>query len=194
MTNELFTFYKNALTNNVCDEGKRKWQSCGNDKDALVAFSLSQFAIPFFATYCYKGWGLSKDFIQREFAEYINGNKTFNDCDGVTGYTYSLYVGFEGEKTVSDNVIHLMWCNSPTIEVECHKCPILYVTNRSKVYVCGAGYNCIRIELYDESQVVIDDLDKESEVVVYKHSPKCKVESGKFCFGKVKVIDKELKL
>jgi archaellum component FlaC len=40
----------------------------------------------------------------------------------------------------------------------------------------------------------IEDLDENSEVVVYKYSDDAQVELGKFCLGKVKVFRKELRL
>ena len=42
------------------------------------------------ATSMYEGWGMSVDFLKREFADYINGKHTFNDVDGVDGYTFTL--------------------------------------------------------------------------------------------------------
>lgn len=45
-----------------------------------------------------------------------------------------------------------------------------------------------------ESKITIEDIDKDSEVIVYKYSDKATVEEGKYCFGKVKVFNKQLKL
>ena len=50
------------------------------------------------------------------------------------------------------------------------------------------------MRVFDESVVTIDDFDENSDIIVYKYSEKAVVEIGKFCLGRVKVFNKELKL
>jgi hypothetical protein len=42
--------------------------------------------------------------------------------------------------------------------------------------------------------LTIEDLDANSDVVVYKYSDKARVELGKFCLKEPKVFNKELRL
>jgi hypothetical protein len=68
------------------------------------------------------------------------------------------------------------------------------MSNCSNVHLIGDGYNNVNIKLFDKSKVTIEDLDENSEVVVYKYSDEAKVELGKYCLGKVKVFEKDLRL
>ena len=169
------------------------WKACKNNKEQLVRLSLMQQSIPFFASYCYEGKGLSKDYLLSEFKDYINGT-ILQDCDDVKGYSYRLFVGYMDDIREQADVTHLMWSSIPIYVVGRYKCPILYVSNKSKVCIAADGYNYIRVYLFDESELVIDDLDDESTVIVYKYSDKCKVTKGKYCLGKVNQFEKTLRL
>lgn len=190
---EMMFFQKNALLNNLCGEWKNMWKARKNNKEQLVRLSLMQQSIPFFASYCYNGNGLSKDYILGEFKDYING-KILQDCDDVKGYSYRLFVGYTDDIRPQADITHLMWSDIPIYVVERYKCPILYISNKSTVSLIADGYNYIRVYLFDESELVIEDLDEESTVIVYKYSDKCKVTKGKYCLGKVNEFEKQLRL
>lgn len=191
--NEMMFFQKNALLNNLCGEWKNMWKACKNNKEKLVRLSLMQQSIPFFASYCYNGNGLTKEYILSEFKDYING-VVHDGCDGIDNYTYRLFVAYTDEIRTYADVTHVMWSNINPYVVERYKCPILYVSNKSKVCIAADGYNYIRVYMFDESELVIDDLDDESTVIVYKYSDKCKVTKGKYCLGKVNEFEKTLRL
>lgn len=185
-------FKKNALLANLCKEWAGKWAMCHDDKEKLVRLVLMQQSAPYFATFCYQGKGLTKEYCKKEFSEYING-RVFNDCDDVLGYTYQLYVDPPaGFKTVSD-VIQMLWCDCDVV-VPMTKCPKLYISNRSNVDISLEGYNSVVVYLFDESNITISDADEESTVTVFKYSNAARVELGKYCLAKVKIFDKQLKL
>lgn len=190
---DLFNYYKNSLADGLCDEYKGYWRRAGNDKERLVRLALSQQAIPHVLTYCNSGRGVSKEYITENFADYINGH-IVNDADGVEGYTYSLYAAFSGDFSLSADVLVAMWCNSPTIEIKRSKCPVLYIGCKSTVHITTEGFSSVRIYLFDDSNVILDDIDDNSSVVIYKYSGHCAVGMSKYCLGKVRQFDKELKL
>lgn len=197
----MFDFYKNALsgviTAPLCADYKNQWRSCNDDKDALVKLVMQQQSIPYFITHCYSGKGLSKEYILRTFEEYINNNSEkaiIRDADGVQGYTYLLYVAFKGVFKAAVDVLSFMWCSNTHVIIQASKCPILYVGANSTIHITCEGYNCPKIYLFDDSKVVIDDMDEESKVVVYKYSKSAKVEAGKYCLGTIKQFEKELRL
>ena len=197
---ELLYFKKNAILGNIngqplCQDFKQAWRACGDDKEMLVKLALKQQSIPYLSHACYKELGLTKGYIKEHFKDYINGY-TIHDSDGVSGYTYGLYVDwdYENDLVVDKDVVGVMWTVGANIVIEPTKCPTLYISNRSNVHLVGDGYNSINIKLFDESKVTIEDLNENSNVVVYKYSDDAKVEEGKFCFGKVKVFNKELRL
>lgn len=200
MEKEMFDFYKNALsgviTAPLCADYKNQWRSCNDNKEALVKLVMQQQSIPYFITHCYNGKGLSKEYILQAFNDYINnGEKAIiRDADGVQGYTYSLYVAFEGIFKAAVDVLSFMWCSNTNVTIQMYKSPILYISNSSIINITCEGYNCPKIYLFDDSKVVIDDMDEESKVVVYKYSKSAKVEAGKYCLGTIKQFEKELRL
>ena len=194
MAQDLFNYYKHALSNGLCSEYKGRWRACHDNKEQLVKLVMAQQSLPHFIHYCYNGMGLSKEYIQETFGDYINGNAVINDADGVDGYTYSLYVGFEGDFKDAVDVLSLMWCNNTNVTVETSKCPVIYAGCGSHVHLSLDGYNCPHIYLFDDSKVTIDDADEDSKVVIYKYSDKAQVELGKYCLADVKVFNKKLKL
>jgi hypothetical protein len=52
----------------------------------------------------------------------------------------------------------------------------------------------VNIKLFDNSKITVEDLDENSNVVVYKYSDGASVELGEYCLGNVKTFKKELKL
>ena len=196
----MIDFKRNALLGNIsgqplCADYKAALRKCGDNKEMLVRLALQQQSTPYFSHACYEHLGLSKEYIKENFKDYINGY-VINDADGVDGYTYALYVDwdYENDLDVKTDVASIMWTVGANVVVPTSKCPTIYISNRSNVHLVGEGYNTINIKLFDESVVTIEDLDEESEVVVYKYSDDAQVELGKFCLGKVKVFRKELRL
>jgi hypothetical protein len=199
MDRQMLEFQRNALLGKIsaeplCAQYKAAWRSCGDDKDMLVGLAMQQQSIPYFSYACYEHLGLTKDYIKKNFGDYINGNKTLCDVDGVKGYTYQLYVDFSDDFKAVADVTSFMWCDNPTVEIEACKCPVFYVSNNSDVHFVLDGYNSIRIYLFDESNVFIDDSDDTCDIIVYKYGNKAKVEIGKYCLGKVKIFNKALRL
>lgn len=193
MDKQMFQFYKNALTCNLCDEYKGLWRSAGDDKEKLIKLSLAQQSIPYVATFCYNGMGLTKEYIKSEFGKYINGKKMLNDCDGVDGYSYELYVDHHDGLYVRSNVVSIMWCDVD-VHVDTTKCPIIYVSNKTRCRLHANGYNSIRVYLFDESEIELYDIDTTSDVTIYCYSDDCKVSVGKYCLGKFKQFQKKLVL
>jgi hypothetical protein len=143
----------------------------------------------------YRGDGVSKDYLLKEFGEYLNG-RVIKNADNVEGYTYAWFVDYDydNDLNVEVDVAHISHTVGTSVVIPKTKCPILYITNRSKVHIVGEGFNSLSIYLFDESQVTIEDMDENSNVVVYKYSDDAKVELGKYCLGSVKVFPKELRL
>ena len=198
MENELFLFNRYALqgaiTAPLCAEYKNLWRQCGDNKKKLVDLVLSQQALPYFLTHCYQGKGLSKEYILDEFKDYINGNYVGLDVDGVEGnYKTELYVAKKGEISVIDEILCIMWSNVLLSVPKCRASKI-YVGCNSNATISCDGYNSLTIMLFDSSKIVLDDIDADTTITIYKYSDKCEVELGKYCFGKVNEFTKELKL
>lgn len=155
---------------------------------------LMQQSAPYFASFCYNGAGLSKEYCLREFGSYLNG-RTFANCDEVEGFIYAMYISPSEAKEIGVDVAQILWSNPMEVIIPQTKCNRLYISNKSSVHLTLEGYNTVQVYLFDESELIIDDADDTCEVVVYRYSNKSKVERGTFCISpKVKVFNKILKL
>ena len=199
MEDKLLEFYKNALLGTasdkpLCEAYKSEWRKCGDDKDKLMKLALRQQSLPYIFTYAHKGKGLTKDYLTSEFKDYINGGKTIYDADGVQGYTYQLNVDLQKDWTITTDVAAFMYCKDTMVTIQTTKCPSIYIGCSSDVHLCLDGFNSIRVHIYDDSRVVIEDTDECSDVIVYRYSKDARVECGKYCLCDVKEFEKDLKL
>lgn len=187
---ELLHFYKRALLGNtasespLCETYRQEWAKCGKDKEKLVTLSLKQQAIPYFATACAKRYGLSRKYIMANFGDYINGYE-IKDADNIKGYSYGLYIDYpyNEDLDVIRDVSHIMWCVGTSVVIPQTKCPTIYVSNRSNVHIVCEGYNSIRIYLFDNSKVTLEDCDETCDITIFKYSEQCKVEKGQYCLS-----------
>lgn len=76
-SNELLTLKRNALRLGLCGEYKGKWDSAASKRE-LVNMALDSNGIEFMADSIAFGWGLSKDYLLKEFGEFANG---FYQCN-----------------------------------------------------------------------------------------------------------------
>lgn len=195
MNGELFKYYKAALVNGLCSDWKGYWQAAGDDKLKLISLAMSQQAIPHVVTYAYNGIGITKEYIETEFKDYINEKTKILDADGVDGYTYALYIAQNRILRPSVDVSSLMWCKDITLELKTAQCGFIYVSNNSDIRLVMDGFNSPRIYLFDESTITIEDADETCSSTIYKYSDKCKVNYGKYCLSKrIKEFNKELRL
>ena len=199
MDKEIINFTRNALLGNIsgqplCASYKAALRQCSNDKEMLIRLALQQQSMPYVSTACHKKLGITKEYITKNYAEYINGNKTFDDVEGVSGYTYQMYVGYDKDFFITSDVTTLMWCNNPCVTILETKCPTIYISNNSSVRLNGEGFNTINIKLFDDSKLMIDNLFSNSDVIVYKYSNSASVSTGSNCLGSVKIFNKQLKL
>lgn len=192
MDNEMFIFYRNSLIRNLCKDYSKEFKKHIDDKEYLFNLCLRRQSIPFFATACYQKWGLNIDYIKKEYKDFINGSYIAKDCDDVDGYEYGLWCDNTNNIETNLDVFHLMQCICNVVILKT-KCPTLYISNKSNISLNLEGYNSIRIYLFDEGVVNINNIDDESNILVYKYSKDCKVITN----GndeKIKQFDKELKL
>jgi len=194
MEDASFNYYKNALLSNLCEEYKAEWRAKRNDKLALMKLALKQQSIPHCATFAYQGKGITKEYMLKEFGDYLNGY-VVNDADNVKGYTYTWYVGYDYDNDidVTCDVTHISWTKNKTLVVPQCRCPIIHISNKSKVRILCEGWNSLIIHLYDESEVTIDDADEHSKVFVYQYSDKVKVSEGKYNFATICKRERNIK-
>ena len=194
MDKEFLNFLKDAYSSGLCNEYRDEIRRCHEEKLQLVRLAMRQQSCPWVATKMYEGV-ITTDYILNTFGEYLNGY-VLKDCDNVTGYNYMWFVDWDyvNDIVASADVLHISHTVGANIVVPQTKAPTIYISNHSNVHLVCEGFNSVNIKLFDKSIVTIEDLDENSEVFVYKYSKNAKVELGKYCLGKVKVFDKELRL
>lgn len=194
MDKEFLNFLKDAYSNGLCKEYRDEIRNCHDDKLQLVRLAMRQQSCPWMATKMYEGV-ITTDYLLNTFGEYLNGY-VLKDCDNVAGYNYMWFVDWDyaNDIVASADVFHVSHTVGANVVIPTSKCPTIYLSNRSNVHIVGEGFNTVNIKLFDESKITVDDIDKDSEVIVYKYSDNAAVEEGKFCLGKVKVFNKELRL
>lgn len=194
---ELNLFRKNAMIGAMgaplCEEYRALWAAADGDKEKLVALSLRQQAIPYVATYCANNLGVSKQYILSNFDKYING-RTFKDVEGVAGYTYALYVGISGDFLADCDVTHTMWCDGLRANIPETKAVHIYASNGSKVNVVCDGFNTIKLSIFDNSTVEIEDADPFTNITAYLYSTNASINAGKFCNAKIKTTHKQIEI
>ena len=110
MDKEMMNFYKAGLLGTLtqqplCESYKEEWRACGDDKEKLIKLALRQQSQPYIMLHSFNAQGLSKDYLLKEFRNYINGAYTVHDADKVNGYTYELNVARRGIFKTSNDVI-----------------------------------------------------------------------------------------
>lgn len=188
-------YYKNALLQNLCTEYKGRWKAAFNNKEALFRMALAQQSLPHLMYFAYHNIGLSQEYLETEFEDYINGKYTAIDADGVAGdYKTTLYVGYKGILSLSDDVSCFMWTNISDLRVKPTKAVKIYVGCKSNITLTPQGYNHITLMMFDESHVRVNECDETNIVNVYSYSEDATCECDDYALAKIKTFNKTLKI
>lgn len=193
MIDEMFTFKRNALLANLCKEWDTKWSACRDDKEKLMKLALMQQSAPYIADFFYRGVGLSKEYVKRQFSEYIDGH-TFFDCDDVAGYTYGMYVDAQHPIEIKHDIVQFIWCNGTRVSLPQLRSTKMYVSNKSDLHIECEGYNNLIVMLFDESRIVFDKLATTCRVNVYRYDKRAIVDADASIMDMINIMDKELRL
>lgn len=189
----MFTFRRNALLANLCREWDTKWSACKDDKEKLMKLALMQQSAPYIADFFYRGVGLSKEYVKRQFSDYIDG-KTFYDCDEVCGYTYGMYVDAKHPIEIEHDIIQFLWCDDAHVTLPELRSTKMYISNKSTIHVHCNGYNNVIVMLFDKSKVIFDKLSSTCRVNVYRYNDNADVVYDESSCENVNIFEKELRL
>lgn len=137
---ELLTLKRNALMMGLCGKYKDKW-NLATDKRALIGLALDSNGIEFMADSIAFGWGVSKEYLQKEFGEFMNG---FYQCQE-HGYTSEMYIGANGVLSVKSTLLLVGYCDDLEIEIPEHTVCRIYVCGGSRVRIENKG----NVEIYE---------------------------------------------
>lgn len=194
MDKEYFKFLKNAYETGLCDEYRDLIRSCREDKLEIMRLAMRQQSIPYVAEKMRQGV-IKKQYLLKNYGGYLNGY-VLHDCDDVPNYTYSWFVDYDyvNDLEVTTDVAHISYTKKTTVIVPETKCPTLYISNKSDVSLVCEGYNTVKVYMFDNSRLIVEDTDTETDLIIYEYSDSCEVTNGKFCLGKVKTFRKELRI
>lgn len=192
MDSEMIIFFKEARKRDLCVSFAQKWVKL-REKDEFVDFCLLPQAIPYMAVSMYEKWGLSKDYLLREFPNYINGKYISSRNDGIDANA-EFWVDFSDiEYLLKNQLYHITYTKNSKFTIEQTKCPIINVSNNSDVIIKCSKFNSIQVLIYDKSKVYIDAPDKSCKVLIEKYSDECEVDFDTDN-DNIKVVRKKLEI
>lgn len=159
MEKEIERFRNEALKRNLCNEYSLRWNQMKTKHD-LLHFSLDPKSISYVALSTHEGWGLSIDFISKEFSKYING-KGYSDESAL----FCQAEGLHDIRHIENNIMN----TAGRFIVQKTKCPILHINNNSDIDIECKGMNTVKLYLYDTSKVNII-IDNSCKVFVMSFS------------------------
>ena len=198
---DLNFFWKNCIKRGLCKEYVLLWRNCKTKED-FIKLSMQMGSIPFIADAIYNGWGISTDFIKKEFADFINGNYVGIDVEGLKKIDREnkikkelqsiLYCSHNEYINFQENIIHIINCDCD-LYVPYDEIKIIFISNKSNVRLHLKECATTTIYLFDESTVTIIEDTEFTLASFYKYSDKCNIIKNK-TLGKYLFENKDLKI
>lgn len=116
-------FRRNAERLGLCDEFAQKWSDC-KSKRQLYGLACNVNSLAYLAEMIAKGYGLSSEYLQKEFGMFLNGKCIHNDAEG---YSSCIYCKSDGEIDISTTCALIVDCRA-VIRVDRAMCE-LYIVN-----------------------------------------------------------------
>lgn len=148
---DILQFKRNAIHLGLCGKYKNLWDACSS-KSELVRLALDGNGIEFMSDSIAFGWGLSRDYLMKEFGEFMNGAYRCQE----RGYTSEMYVGARGVVIVSSTLVLAAYCDGLELLVPEHMA--------CKVYVCGGSR--LRVEIRGRLELYVYGPDNDVAVDV----------------------------
>ena len=151
----LLDFKRIAIEHGICDKYREKWDSCKYKRD-IVKIATDAQGVEFFADSIAFGWGLSKEYILREFSAFINGNYLVIE----NGYTSEMFIDAPQANIKPRSTISLFaWCNC-TLTLRKGFIGKIYVCGGSNITIKGEeGAKCELYVIGNDNTIKITDVD-----------------------------------
>lgn len=137
--NELYNLKKTANRLGLCTQYADKWNNA-MDKRSLVDIGIDAKGADFLCDSCSNGWGLTIEYLKREFAEYINGNYQRKE----DGYTSELYVDYTGNIEQRSTLTLLIGCKC-NIHIGKDSVCEIYLSGGSDIRIKNDGYCAVYV-------------------------------------------------
>lgn len=182
------------LNEGVCTPYILKFTRCKTSDD-FIRLGLHPQSIHFVIDAIEKGVITVSD-IQNQLPDYINGKYVATDIiEGHPTYSSAYYCGAQDQTVLLEtNAIHLIECSNITIEIPPYKAPLIYVSNNCKdIKIKSQGLNVIQINLYDNCNIILDDIKTAKSVSIYKFGKKSFVRN-KHSVSTVQISERKFKV
>lgn len=131
---EIFTdFLAKAKRLGLCAEYTDKVDAAGSKK-ALIDICLDANGLPWLCHSIERGWGLTPDYISKEFAPFNNGIYTRRK----DGYTSQMYCQYDGDE-IEVKTTALLLIDVHNVRVVADRICEIYMVN-SEVEIVGRGH------------------------------------------------------
>ena len=144
----------------LCGQYKSMWDACRSKKD-LIDMALDANGVEFMADSIEFGWGLSKEYLMKEFGDFVNGKYQRNKG----GYKSRMYVGYKEDITIDSTITLLVGCKGKVI-VPCGMVGNIYICGGCDIDVKNDGV--VYLYAYGSSNKVHED--GNAEVIQWKVS------------------------
>ncbi len=126
-SNSILELKRKALAMGLCGDYKGRLDKSTTTKDVMdIALDIN--GVDFLCSSIASGWGLSEDFIRRNFAEYINGNYVAT-VGKSEPYTSEMYVGHTGEIVARTTLLVVLYSDAVIHVPINHACKIFSAGN-----------------------------------------------------------------
>lgn len=142
MDEEMQNFIRNAKRLGLCAEYTGRWEECRSKKQ-LVDVALDANGLPYMAESIAKGWGISAEYIAREFAQFNNGQYVRKD-----GYSSAMYVLPTDDEIHINTTAALIAGFNGSISVDRRMCE-LYIADSNVNIATNGAY--VRVYLYNST-------------------------------------------
>ncbi len=160
-------FFKNeALNRSLCSTAVSDWANSVSKED-FFEFSLKPSSIPYMSLAMREGWGLSVEYIIKEFADFINGKETAEVALKDRTISGQMYVGFEGKREVNASIVNVV--NSNIYITTKRYATSIHVNNDSHVTLELPDDCFITIYLYDKSTIRLVNTNNHQKVYIYDY-------------------------
>lgn len=124
---------RKAVAMGLCGDYKTKWDNAMTIKQLLdIASDIN--GADFLCASVAKGWGLSKDFLLKNFGEYLNGKYKAN-ID--RGYDSEIFVGYTGKIVANATILTILYADNVNIRIpKNHMCRIFAACNTKLEILC----------------------------------------------------------
>lgn len=146
MESSLIDFKKKAKLLGLCDDYKTRWDSC-NSKEELVKLALTINGVEFLADSIAFKWGLTKEYIAKEFGEYLC-NTEKHAILAESGYTSEMYAMIYDGVINPHGALNLIISCNCTIKLYDKFLGFIYVCDGSTLKIDASKSKELRLFVY----------------------------------------------